>query len=638
MAQTDAKTCFSWAEAADELRVYRNVYSVAELLDEKTIEEEECCLLCGEGCACMRKVALQVLREGGEETHYLSIGGEKLRATARYAEVDGEPRVFLCARQVEGSETADETILYRDALSGAYNRRFYEDKLRHQYLNAGVAILDLNDFKMINDALGHHVGDLAIKAVGHAVRHCIRETDLFVRYGGDEFVLILPGIGRDDFAKKLAFVARRIEEAVIRDHPQIKLSASIGGVLAAGRTVETAMREADKLMYRAKRGKLTVVTENDVADLPECAKPLILIVDDSEFNREILKEMLKDDYDIVEAKSGEEGFEIICRRRNEISLVLLDIVMPGMSGFDVLTSMSRTNLIEDVPVVMISSEDGEETVLNAYELGASDYITRPFDVRVVRHRVSNIMHLFANQRRLSALLAQQFYERERESRMLVDIMAGAMELRNGESGMHVLHIRNLTQILLERLVQKSDDHYIPADRRQTIAMASTLHDIGKMAIPDAILNKPGRLTDEEYEVMKTHAAIGAQMLENLEQYRDDPLMKTAMSICRYHHERWDGRGYPEGLKGNEIPIEAQVVSVADVYDALTSERVYKKAYSHEKAMQMILAGECGSFNPLLLECLEEEQDRILEEVGNELPPPLESSRITQGDNAQGSGA
>ena len=615
-------------EVEEELSRYRGLYPVVELLDEDAIEHERHCLLCGPDVPCMRRIAGDILRDGGEYTCSVHMGDEFFRATARRVEVDGEKRVFLYASPVEyRRESNPSDLLYHDALSGVYNRRFYEDKLRHQYLNAGVAILDLDDFKIVNDTLGHHAGDLAIKAVADAVRSGIRGTDMLVRYGGDEFVIVLPGIPREGFSKKLRDLADRVSRANVPGYPQMKLSASLGGVLASGRTVEESVRAADKLMYRAKQHRESVVTEADLPNLPEYRKPLVLIVDDSDMNREILREMLKADYDIAEAASGEEGLSKLKELGTEISLVLLDIVMPGINGFDVLSRMAKSGWIEDIPVIMISSEDGEDTVLNAYELGASDYISRPFDIRVVRHRVSNIMHLYAKQRRLTGLLAQQFYERERESRMLVDIMAGSMELRNGESGLHVLHIRNLTEILLERLVQMSDAYTIPAAQRQTIAMASTLHDIGKMAIPDAILNKPGRLTAEEFEVMKSHALIGAQMLESLDQYKDDPLMKTAMEICHYHHERWDGHGYPEGLVGDQIPISAQVVSVADVYDALTSERVYKKAYPHEKALQMIINGECGVFNPILIQCLVDVRERIRTEIGKELPPPLKDQRV-----------
>ena len=612
----DRAVSLTRAQADEEVLRYKGLYPVVELLDKQDVDKEQYCLLCGNECPCMRKVADEVLATHGEQTRSLRMGDDYSRATARYVEVDGEPHVLLYAWPLDMARAQDATeLLYVDALSGAYNRRFYEDKLRRQFLDAGVALLDLDDFKLVNDMLGHYAGDLAIAAVAKAVRSAIRATDMLVRYGGDEFVLVIPGIGREDFAKKLRRIADCVRETVVSGYPQMRLTVSVGGVLTSGRSVEEAVRAADKLMYRAKQHKADVVTEADAARLPEHKRPLVLIVDDSEMNRDILREMIKDEYDVVEAASGEEALDILKKSAACISLVLLDIVMPGMSGFDVLSRMNAAGLTDDVPVIMISSEEGEETVFNAYELGASDYISRPFDIRVVRHRVSNILYLYAKQRRLSSLLAQQYVERERESHMLVDIMASSMELRNGESGMHILHIRNLTEILLERLVQKSEDYDISAAQRRTIGMASTLHDIGKMAIPDAILNKPGRLTPEEFEVMKTHAAIGAQMLDNLTQYADDALMKTAKAICHWHHERWDGGGYPDGLKGNEIPIEAQVVGVADAYDALTSERVYKKAIPHEEAMRMIVEGECGVFNPLLVECLVDVQDRIKTEIG-----------------------
>ena len=603
----------------------RESYPVVKLLDEKALSEEDNCLLCGEDCPCMRMVAQEVFEsKGATQSRSLRMGDATHRAYARYVEVDGEPCVLLYARPLEHpSDSRTKQLLYRDALTGVYNRRFYEDTLRHQYMAAGVAIVDLDDFKLINDTLGHHVGDLAIRAAAQTMRSCIRDTDILVRYGGDEFVLVLPGIAAEDFANKLRFVSKRVTETAVEGYPQVSLSASMGGLVAAGRTVEDAVRQADKLMYKAKQQhNACVLMEGDLEDMPEYHKPVLLIIDDSEMNREILKEMLKEDYEILEAACGEDGLKALEAERANISMVLLDIVMPGLDGFDVLTRMRREGWVDDIPVIMISSEDSDEIVLNAYELGASDYITRPFDARVVRHRVKNVMRLYANQRRLSNMLSQQFYERERESRMLVDIMAGVMELRNGESGKHVLHIRNLTEILLERLTQKSDRYDITSQQRATIAMASTLHDIGKMAIDDSILNKPGKLTPEEFEIMKTHTVIGAQMLERLEQYQSSELVKTAGQICRWHHERWDGHGYPDGLAGDQIPIAAQVVSLVDVYDALTSERVYKKAIPHDETIRMILDGQCGQFNPLLLDCLLDVQDRIRSVEELESPPPL----------------
>ena len=334
--------------------------------------------------------------------------------------------------------------------------------------------------------------------------------------------------------------------------------------------------------------------------------------------------MLEDSYDILEAEDGESGIEQIELHGSDISVVLLDIVMPGMSGFDVLARMSEEGWIEDIPVVMISSEKNEDVVLRAFEMGASDYIPRPFDMRVVRHRVSNTIRLYARQRRLTNLLSEQYEEREKDSRMLIDLLAGAMELRNGESGSHVRHLDIITSLLLERLVQKTDRYGLGARERRMISMASALHDIGKMGIPDEILNKPGKLTDEEFEVMKTHTVLGANMLDKMDQYNDDDMVRTARTICRWHHERWDGGGYPDGLVGDNIPIEAQVVSLADAYDALTSERVYKAAIPHEKAIQMIVDGECGQFNPLLVKCLLDVQDRIKTSLAASFnPPPLQ---------------
>ena len=621
--QHDQLPDMSRDELEAEMGRLLGVYPVVRFLDEDDIEEEESCLLYGGACVCVRGVCKDVLRNGGSRTHRVLMGDQVHRASARYVNVDGKPGVLMCAQPVDAvaSGMLSEELLYHDALSGAYNRRFYEDNLRNQHVFAGVAVLDLDDFKLVNDTLGHHAGDVAIKTAVSVLRSCIRSTDMLVRYGGDEFVLVIPGISADVFARKLQDMGDKLAETPVPGYENINLTVSIGGVLSEGRTVEEAVRQADGLMYKAKGRKNFVITDSDNLDPFEFHKPLLLVVDDSEMNRVILSEMLKDQYEILEADCGEAGIARLEQHGSGISIVLLDIVMPGADGFDGLPGMSRNGWIDDIPVIMISSEDSDDSVLRAYELGASDYISRPFDKRIVRQRVSNIMRLYPKQRRLSTMLAQQFYERERESRMLVDIMGGAMELRNGESGPHVQHVRKLTEMMLEHLMRKTDRYHITSSDRATIAAASTLHDLGKLSIPDDILNKPGRLTPEEFEIMKTHTTIGADMLEGMVQYRDSALVRAARDICRWHHERYDGGGYPDGLKGEEIPISAQVVSLVDVYDALTSDRVYKKAFPHEKAMHMILNGECGAFNPLLIDCLIDLQDRIVAEKDEEDPPP-----------------
>lgn len=340
----------------------------------------------------------------------------------------------------------------------------------------------------------------------------------------------------------------------------------------------------------------------------------ILIVDDSAINRAILADMLEERYEILEAENGVEAVELLHNYGTKISLVLLDVVMPKMDGFEVLAMMNRYHWIEEIPVIMISAENSHSVVERAYELGAADYISRPFDEVIVCRRVVNTMMLYSKQKRLISMIADQMYESEKNSTLMISILSHIVEFRNGESGLHVLHIGTVTEMLLKRLREKTDKYNLSPERISLISKAAAFHDIGKISISEEILNKPGRLTEEEFEIMKTHSLIGANMLEDLPLHKEEPLVEVAYEICRWHHERYDGRGYPDGLKGEEIPISAQAVSIADAYDALTSERVYKKAFSHEKALQMILNGECGCFHPLLLECLNDISDRIQEEL------------------------
>lgn len=338
-------------------------------------------------------------------------------------------------------------------------------------------------------------------------------------------------------------------------------------------------------------------------------KETILIVDDSALNRMVLIEILgKENYTFLEAENGQQAVELLdCHP--EVDL-LLDITMPEIDGFGVLETMNQYHWIEETPVIMISAEDAYSFIERAYDLGASDYITRPFDARVVCRRVSNTLMLYAKQKRLVQMVAEQVYEKEKVSNTMISILSHIVEFRNNESGLHVVHIRTITELLLRRLRKKTDRYPLTEADISLISTASALHDIGKINIPEQILNKPGRLTKEEFEIVKTHSAVGEHMLRQIPFNQNEPLVKVAREICRWHHERWDGRGYPDGLKGDEIPISAQVVSLADVYDALTSERCYKAAFDHETALNMIVNGECGAFNPLLLECLMDGADQI----------------------------
>mgnify|MGYP000737706571 FL=1 len=389
--------------------------------------------------------------------------------------------------------------------------------------------------------------------------------------------------------------------------------------------LEKVVEKADRLMYQAKNQKNTVVTEKGIVDAngntdlvkKEKVRQQILVVDDSEMNREILSDMLGNDFRILEAENGEECLQLLDQYGTGISAILLDIVMPHMDGFEVLSYMNKEHWIDAIPVVIISSENSPIYIKRGYDLGATDFIEKPFDANMVLRRSANAILLGAKQRRMTSIVSNQIYEREKSSKLMINILSHIVEFRNGESGLHVLHIQTITEMLLRQLVQKENNRYaLSKEQIRMITTASALHDIGKISIPDEILNKPGRLTAEEFAVIKGHSMAGANMLSELPlDQKEEPLVKTAYEICRWHHERYDGGGYPDGLKGEEIPVSAQVVALADVYDALTSERCYKDAYSHEKAIEMILAGQCGAFNPLMLECLLDISSSLKKKMG-----------------------
>lgn len=671
----DSNTKMTAQELEQMIAQMEKIFTVVRILDKDRLhkldvrngelhsEDCKCYSFWEKGKKCENCVAQRALATKGQCTKLEFIGLEMYQVIAKYLEVDEVPCVvemISCLDDetlldAEGREVLIKKFahyrreLYADALTGSYNRRYFEDRLKEQRMDAGIAMIDLDDLKTYNDTYGHMAGDKVLMTVAEAIISCIRKTDRLVRYGGDEFLLVMPGIGLEAFIAKLHRIQDVVRNTSVEGCPQLKLSVSIGGALTNGETVGKAMYRADEYMYQAKTSKNTIVTEKDGQRTPEeivaagrrnASRYRILIVDDSEMNRRILSEMLKGEFEILEAENGEACLDMLDRYETKISLILLDIVMPGMDGFGVLEYMNRNNLIRDIPVIMISGEDSGETMKRAYEWGVSDYIKRPFDMEVVHRRVLNTIKLYAKQRRLVALVTNQIFEKEKNSRMLISVLSEIVEFRNGESGTHVLNINTLTTMILEQLVKKTDKYHLSWSDRMLISTASSLHDIGKIGIDEKILNKPGPLTPEERKIMEKHTVIGADMIASLQMYEDEPLMKVAYQICRWHHERYDGKGYPDGLKGEEIPISAQVVALADVYDALTSERVYKKAYSHEETVQMICNGECGTFNPLLLECLCEIQDHIKKEL-QETPyrsemsdPERKNKKFEHYDNSQ----
>ena len=637
-------TKYEWEIMLKELQ---KVFSIVRLLNEEELrtgriqgstdmtEGCECYALWNKRTRCDNCISRAAFAEKDKKTKLEFIDGDIFQVVSRYIEIEGIPYVVELVNKLDGDilineDGRDEMLkklirydreLYMDALTGAYNRRYYEDQLKQTEMVAGVAMIDLDDFKLHNDTYGHNAGDLVLETVVNVIRNSIRRTDVLVRFGGDEFLLVMPDILEASFQKKLKQIQNEIHAAEVPGYSQLQVSVSIGVVLSTHGTIEDAIHKADQCMYQAKTSKNMVVTESDlqhetqnITNPSATHKYKILIVDDSEMNREILSSILGDEFDILEAADGKECISVIRKYGRDIALVLLDIVMPEMDGFEVLEFMNKHEWIDDIPVIMISSEDSAASVKKAYEMGVSDYINRPFDVEVVHRRVFNTIKLYAKQRRLIALITNQVYEKEKNNRILIEILSQIVEFRNGESGHHVLNVNIITGILLEQLTQITDKYNISWSDRLIITTAASLHDIGKIGIDEKILNKAGRLTPQEIEKIKEHTVIGASILENMELFKDEELVKIAYQICRWHHERYDGRGYPDGLKGEEIPVSAQVVALADVYDALVSRRVYKKSYSHEEAMKMILGGECGAFNPVLLQCLTEAQDKIKESI------------------------
>mgnify|MGYP004569957605 FL=1 len=627
-------------QALEEVEQYKQVFTSVFMLDEGSVSSGESAQIRREMQTDHRftdkliDTVIDVCRAALTGKAVLSklvfSDTEIYQITARYITADGKPYIIGMVKSIDLSDSlvldgenhsgfagklaSYHENMYKDILTNVYNRRYYEEQLKSNRMSAGVAVIDLDGFDLYNSTYGHDTGDLVLAAVAETIEDCISPDDTLIRYGGDEFLLIIPDANDEAFTGILENIRERVKTANVPNYSWIHITASIGGLISDGETLGNSVLAAESLMLRAKNRKDIVFTDksNDSAILE--SKPEVLIVDDSEMNRELLAEMLGSEYKITEAENGEECMAALKQRGTGISLILLDIVMPVANGFDVLDYMTSTHRIEDIPVIMISSENSEATVRKAYELGVTDYISRPFDARVVCQRVANTIKLYSKQKNLTKLVTEQVNEKEKNNRMMIRILSQIVEFRNGESGSHVLNIEKLTEMLMKQLLRKTDKYQIDPQMQELIPTASALHDIGKIGIEEKILNKPGKLTPEEFEIMKKHSVIGESILTSTAANMNEPLIKVASQICRWHHERYDGRGYPDGLKGDEIPISAQIVSLADVYDALTSERVYKKAFSHEKTMEMIQAGQCGVFNPILIECLVDIQEDVKREL------------------------
>ena len=623
-------------ETEEMMKQLEKVFSIVRILDVEGLETAnslnkgkmpdhpcQCYSFWNRDTRCANCISARVLADKKQRTKIEFIDSDMYQVISRYIEIDNVPHIIEMINCLDSDTLIDsdgrkeligkiagfDKEIYLDVLTGAYNRKYYEDNVKMSTRVSGIAMLDIDDFKLYNDTFGHMAGDVALETVVGVIKEEIRKIDLIIRYGGDEFLIVMPGIEENSFVKKIRHIREKIDNTKVSGYPELKLSVSIGGVVSDGRPIEYAIDKADKLMYKAKIRKNMVVTENDINEgnnnTSEVKRFKILIIDDSEKNRGELTEMLEREFD-----DAKQGIEMINKYGEDIALLLLEVKICGMSGFEVLTYMKHSGITENIPVIIISDEKSESFIRRAYDLGAVDYIGRPFDFQTVYTRVLNTIKLYAKQRRLEKLVARNMVEKEKNNRMLIGVLEQVIEYRNGESGIHVSHIKILTEMLLDKLMQKTDKYNLSWSQRMMIITASALHDIGKVGIEEKIINKTEKLTEEESNEMKMHTLIGAGMIENLDEYKDEELMQIAYGICRGHHERYDGKGYPDGLKGDDIPIGAQVVALADEYDRLVMGRPNKKSVSHEQAVNMIKDRECRQFNPILVECFLEISDEI----------------------------
>ena len=621
MQDKDGKTAqggsMTRQQAEQEMEQLRKVFPSVRMLTAEQVQAGE----------AVGDAARQALEEKTTHSRMEYRGQELYEVTALFAQVEGTPCVLELERRLdrvmlldpEESEQLFNNLaeyrgkLYRDAVTGAYNERYYQEKYRSRILTAGVAVLRVDDFKAANDVYGRYAGNSVLETVAGVLRRNLGEKDRLIRRGEDRLLLLLPEVGQSDFGQKLEHLRLQLAAAGVPGYSHLHISVSIGGVWIRDGEVSAAVEHAERLATYAQMQKNTVITEQQperTAAAPVHRRQSVLIVDDSELNRKMLGQMLGSRFDIAEAASGEACLQLLEQNATGISIVLLDIHMPGIDGFTVLEEMNQKNLLEQIPVIMISSEDTVDSVRRAFDLGASDYISRPFDAKVVYQRIINTIQLYAKQRRLSAMAADLAFEKERASRMMIGILSQVVEKRNGESRDHVQRVAQLTSMLLAGLAQKTDRYPLTREMRRTIATAAALHDIGKMEICEDLLHKEGPLTEAERRTLQSHTLLGAQMLEEQPECRDDAFARTAYNICRWHHERYDGGGYPDGLQGEQIPIEAQVVGLADVYERLVNRPVDGHARTHSEVVQMICTGVCGAFNPLLLDCLQDMEVEI----------------------------
>ena len=603
---------------------------VVELKTKRTTFESEkkCPLGFRQGLsACEECIVLRTNKNKPKIEKLEEYQGQIFQVITRYVEVDSRPMVMEIINKIKdlsGGEVSyhgDPLVLsdalfdntYKDVLTGVYNRRYYEEIIKNKKIHCGVAMIDIDDFKIYNDVYGHDVGDEVLKIVAQTINSAIRTTDKFIRYGGDEFLLVMNDIRKEIFERQLSIISKEVEACLVTGFSAIKITMSVGGVICDGEEVKDVVSRADTLMYKAKQKKNYVLMEGEEIPI-DGNKQTALIIDDSKENREILADILKNEYNVIEAKQSKDGIDLIKKYKNELVVVLLDNAEIENVENNVMRFMKSGHYLSSIPVIAIIDDGSDASIRRAFEMGVADYINSPFDAKVVYRRVYNTISLYAKQKRIVSTVSKEIIEKEKNSRIIVNILNRMIGMHNGKKETHSVNVYIFTEMLLKSYLKKTDNKdKLTGHDIFLISTAACLHDMGKLGVNDEILNKRGELTPEEYAEARRHTLYGAEMIKcMMAEYGDEPLIKYAYEICRWHHERFDGEGCPDGLVGDEIPISAQVVSLVDVYDALISERPYRGAYSPELAFKMIEDGECGTFNPVLMECLKENAEKIKE--------------------------
>lgn len=629
MENVKEEKVYTQAEADELVEQLKNVFTVVRILKADEVGGLSmlgdgsggfcrCFDFWGKKSPCINCISARTLKDKTDRSKIEVADGEFFQVFCKYLNIEGKPHVLEVLKNISdlniepddfrqlGDKLLNiEDTLYTDSLTGCHNRAYYDQRELKVLDNCGVALVDLDNLKDINDVYGHAAGDEALRAIGSALLKNVRSDDAVIRYGGDEFIMILPNISKESFYTKLEKIRKEIATTVLHEHNKARLSVSAGAVICNGSTLQASVKKADKLMYDAKKVKNRVIVDwlsnkDNVDKVDDKNKLFVLIVDDSDINRFLLKSMLEHKYKILEASDGKQAIEVIEDYRQNISLILLDIEMPNMGGFEYLNYLKKNEYLNDIPVIMISSDNNEDVILRSYELGAIDFITRPYNAKIVEQRVDNISRLFLKQRKFKTEIRKQLNKSDEENKMLSIIYSYAIKYRNEESGIHVLHVEQLTEAILNELI-KISDYKFTDEQIKNIVTASGMHDIGKIGVRAAILNRHD-LTAKEEEEYETHTLIGAEILESMTFYKDEELVKYAYNICRWHHERYDGSGFPDGLKGDQIPIEAQVVGIANAYDSYLAQYDFEQS-AHDKVVDKIAKGKGTKFNPILVDCI-----------------------------------